>query len=312
MNIVKTDDTKQKAFSMLIYAGSGFGKTTTIATLPEGKTLILDIEGGTTSINNKSHDVVNVTSISTLKEVYEGLRSGNLKYKFVVIDSISELEKMFQFERKNVNGKTFSSLKEYGEMSELMREYIRKFRDLKNKGINVLFTALEMLVEVHSNAGIHTKRVPQVGRKFFEELCGLMDMVARLMIKTETDERFLVFHGNDDYHAKTRISGVEKSELPDLTTLFRKIYSSGKKQPKKADAQTQELSKTTSGHTDGVTKHTVWDALVHMCGDDNEKAGNILNNYAGKTNIQDVPDDQIPRIWNMIKPEYEDYCKRNQ
>ena len=224
LKIVRSNELRQEGLAAIFYGPSGFGKTVLLGTLPEGLTLFCDIEGGTASISDKNHDVIRIRSLDDLIELYEALKNGELRYRFVALDSISELEKVIQFSRKSVKGKTFMSMKEYGETAEILREYIRKFRDLKEQGISVVFTALEMLVDIVSETETRTKRVPLVSRKFYEEFCGLMDMVGRLVINKENAERAILFEGNDHFLAKTRIKVVNTTEPPDLTVLFRKIY----------------------------------------------------------------------------------------
>jgi phage nucleotide-binding protein len=224
LEIVKSNELKQEGIAAMVYSPSGFGKTTLLGTLPEKLTLICDIEGGTASISDRAHDVIRIKTLKELIELYEALDNGELRYRFVCLDSVSELEKAVQFSRKHIKGKTFLSMKEYGETAEIMREYVRKFRNLKYQGVTVVFTALEMLVDIVSETDTRTKRVPLVSRKFYEEFCGLMDLVGRLVIDKESGERALLFEGNDHFLAKTRIKGVEQIEQPDLTTLFRKIY----------------------------------------------------------------------------------------
>ena len=50
---------------VLIFANSGFGKTSTLGTL-EGKTLLLNVENGTLVLKDKDIDVINIPSIDTL------------------------------------------------------------------------------------------------------------------------------------------------------------------------------------------------------------------------------------------------------
>ncbi len=224
LEILKSNELKQEGMAVIVYSPSGFGKTTLLGTLPEGKTLICDVEGGTASISDRAHDVIRIKTLKELTELYEALKNGELNYRFVGMDSISELEKAVQFSRKNLKGKAFMSMREYGETAEIMREYVRKFRNLKHQGITVVFTALEMLVDVISETETRHKRVPLVSRKFYEELCGLMDMVGRLVIDKDSGDRAILFEGNDHFLAKTRIKVVNPIESPDLTVLFRKVY----------------------------------------------------------------------------------------
>ena len=241
VTIRKANTLKTEGKSLLIYGDSGFGKTYAAGTLPEGKTLIIDIDVGVETLSKTDHEVVRPDSVVELKEIYEGLRDGSLAYRFVVIDSLTELEKRVQMFRKQAKGKEFISMKEYGETSELMREYMRKFRDLRNEGISVIFTALEMPLDIQvSESETQTKAVPMLSKKFALEACGLVDMVARLVINPNSGERELRFAGNQEFLAKTRVHVVNPVEPPDLTMLYRKIF--GIKAPKD-EAEPKDESK---------------------------------------------------------------------
>lgn len=239
VTIRKANTLKTEGKSLLIYGDSGFGKTYAAGTLPEGKTLIIDIDVGVETLSKTDHEVVRPDSVAELKEIYEGLRDGSLAYRFVVIDSLTELEKRVQMFRKQAKGKEFISMKEYGETSELMREYMRKFRDLRNEGISVIFTALEMPLDIQvTESDTQTKAVPMLSKKFALEACGLVDMVARLVINPNSGERELHFAGSREFLAKTRVHAVNPVEPPDLTMLYRKIF--GIKAPKDEAASQDE------------------------------------------------------------------------
>lgn len=241
VQILKANEMKTEGKSLLIYGDSGVGKTTASGMLPVGKTLIIDIDKGVETLSKTEHDVVRPESFSDLKQIYHDLKNGKLKYRFVVIDSITELEKSLQMFRKSTKGKEFVSLKEYGETSELMREYLRKFRDLRTIGISVIFTALEMPLDIQvSESETQTKAVPMLSKKFALEACGVMDMVARLVINPNTGDRELHFAGNREFVAKTRVHSINPVEPPDLTSLYRKIFeikqsSNKEKSPEKEE-----------------------------------------------------------------------------
>jgi len=225
VNVVKANKLANEGKSLLIYADSGRGKTWCVGSLPVGRTLILDFDRGVETLAQTEHDVVRPETFEELVEVYEGLRDGTLKYRFVALDSLSELEKAIQAERKRSKKRTFATLKEFGETSELMRDIVRQFRDLRTQGITTVFTCLEMPFDIELGEDqVVTKHVPLVGRKFALELCGLVDLVARLMINPTSGERELHFAGNREFIAKTRVHCVNAVEPPDLTVLFRKIY----------------------------------------------------------------------------------------
>jgi len=225
VNVVKASKLASEGKSLLLYGESGRGKTWCVGSLPEELTLILDFDRGIETLSQTSHHVVRPESYEELMEVYRGLVDGSLKYRFVALDSLSELEKAIQAERKRVKSKPFASLKEFGETAEMMRQTVRQFRDLRAHGITTVFTCLEMPLDIElGDAQVITKHVPLVGRKFALELCGLVDMVGRLLINPDTRERELHFNGCQEFIAKTRVHAVDAIEPPDLTALFRKIY----------------------------------------------------------------------------------------
>ena len=225
VNVVTANKLASEGKSLLIYADSGRGKTWCVGTLPIGLTLILDFDRGVETLSQSEHHIVRPDSYEELMEVYRGLRDGSLKYRFVALDSLSELEKAVQAERKRVKGKPFTSLKEYGESSELLRDTVRRFRDLRAQGITTVFTCLEMPLDIElGDSQVITKHVPLVSRKFALELCGLVDLVGRLLVRPDTGERELHFAGKRGFIAKTRVHNVDPVEPPDLTALFRKIY----------------------------------------------------------------------------------------
>ena len=225
VTIVKANTLRTEGKSLLIYGDSGVGKTHAIGTLPVGKTLLIDMDAGSETLSETEHDVVRPATFAEFREVYEGLRDGSLKYRFVAVDSLTELEKSLQIFRKHTKGKEFISMKEYGETSELMREYVRKFRDLRNQGISVIFTALEMPLDIQvSESETQTKAVPMLSKKFALEACGLVDMVARLAINRNSGERELHFAGGREFVAKTRVHAVDPVESANLSDLYRKIF----------------------------------------------------------------------------------------
>jgi len=235
MEVKKTNQTARKGYSLIIYADSGKGKTYCLGTLPEKETFIIDIEGGLATIQDKSIDYITliegIEGFKTFKQIYEDLRTGKMSYKYVCIDSISELERYLQFALLHDRGKAFLQLKEYGDAAQKMREYLRLYRDLTNFGINIIFTALEMPLEIQNNEdGIVTKAFPSLSKKLSPEVCGYVDMVARLEVNPKTEERRLRFVGNDYVIAKTRLSWIGPYEPANLKKLFTKIKAGKRKQ----------------------------------------------------------------------------------
>jgi len=225
LKVMKAATLKSEGKSMLIYSHSGTGKTWTLGSLPPSKTLILDVDKGIETISESDHDVVRPEGAEEILEICRRLEAGELKYRFVGVDSLSELEKLLQVERKRLKKREFLSLREYGESSEILRELVRRFCALRSHGITVVFTCLETLLDIQlSDDQIVSKSLPLLSKKLTLEVCGLMDLVCRLTINPSTGGRELHFAGSNDFIAKTRVHAVDPVEPPDLTALFRKVY----------------------------------------------------------------------------------------
>lgn len=149
-NIKKASDSLQHGLKVLLYAVSGTGKTTMVGTLP-GKTLLLNAENGTLVLkecdNADNIDIIDVKTTSELSEVYLALKSGELKYDNVVLDSLSEIgENLFSdIEADPTVDKEFGGL--YTTFRKRLTEIIKAFRDLK--GVNVVLIALADEVDIN-------------------------------------------------------------------------------------------------------------------------------------------------------------------
>lgn len=223
---------RSKGVTMVLYADSGKGKTVALGTLPEGELLIIDADGGMESIASRNHSVVSLlrtdepeqNGVNKLAQIIMYLRSDECKFKYVAIDSISELEKYVLTSLRIDRGKEYLTIKEYGDTSMVLREYIRVFRDLTERGINIIITALEMpLIIQETSDGVITKAFPKLTKSLAPELCGLVDMVGRLEINDKTGERRIRFKGAENITAKTRVAGVDDFESTDLSVVFSKI-----------------------------------------------------------------------------------------
>ena len=240
MEINSTKMNRNKGVTMVLYSDSGKGKTVALGSLPEKELLIIDADGGMESISNKEHDTVSLLRTGDLEqdgagrlaEIVMYLRSDTNKYKYVAIDSITEVEKYILSSLRYERGKDYLTIKEYGDTSMVLREYIRVFRDLTERGMHVIFTALEMPLTIQeSSDGVITKAFPKLTKSLAPELCGLVDMVGRIEINDKTGERRIRFKGAENITAKTRVAGINDYEGTDLNAIFKKIadYKNGGK-----------------------------------------------------------------------------------
>jgi hypothetical protein len=144
---------------------SGVGKTFICGTAEnwEGSSpcLFIDVEGGALTLHDvvPNVDVVRPTNWAELQNVYNFLRNENTKYKSVVIDSLTEVQRAISMAGilgDVDDGGTYSDLErsnppnraDWLRTSEQLRKFIRAYRDLsylkdEKRRLHVIFTALE-------------------------------------------------------------------------------------------------------------------------------------------------------------------------
>jgi hypothetical protein len=207
---------------MLVYGGSGVGKTVLCSTLPD--TLIISAEAGLLSLAKKSIATTVVNSYEQLLDVYNWLAySAEARYfQSAALDSVSEIaEKVLSAAMLTVGAK--DPRKAYMDMADKLMIAIKAFRDLPGK--HVLFTA-KMEWEKDEATGINTFQPAMPGKKLGPQLPYLFDEVFRLGInKTPQGEtyRFLQTQPDLQYNAKDRSGNLATIEQPNLTAVIQKI-----------------------------------------------------------------------------------------
>lgn len=188
----------------LLYGPPGMGKTTLLGQLP-GKTLIVDVDRGTSVLQGKANiDVVRLDeSLADLPKVLDMLEKKN-PYDNVCIDSLSELEKamltVYGREGKNDGAPEQGH---YLKVQFKIADYCRRFRALSG---NTIFTAWEMQKEIIAQDGSkYTQARPMLGDKSVDLICGLCDVVGRIVISTKDGERYVWFEASQTVVAKDRL-----------------------------------------------------------------------------------------------------------
>ncbi len=142
--------TQARTVSILIHADAKAGKSTLSSTAP-GPVLVLDAEGSWKFIKARKvfwdparepmpvHDgtwdacMVSVSDWSTVGQVYQWLASGQHPFRSVVIDSITEIQRIL---RKNLKGTDAMQIQDWGMLLTQMDVTFRQFRDLSNNKHN--------------------------------------------------------------------------------------------------------------------------------------------------------------------------------
>lgn len=218
-------------FNMLIYGNSGAGKTRLAGSadaVPElRRVLFIDVEGGTLTLRNTEYnevEVVRVRSWQEMEEVYKALSVPDHGFNTVVIDSLTEAQKMSMDrimrkkleEDEDADGDV-PGIREWNINIEQTRKYVRKFRDLP---VNTIFTALE-----HSDKNMMrgtTRRKPSLSGKVKDEVAAFLDIVVYLYTKERDvdgesrQQRMLLTGQTEDTVAKDR-SNKLPMVIPDPT-----------------------------------------------------------------------------------------------
>jgi phage nucleotide-binding protein len=221
-------------FNILIYGESGTGKTTLAGSadlIPEmRKVLIIDIEGGTLSLKERYPDVetVRVKTWEKMQEIYNELSVGDHGFTTIVIDSLSEAQKMSMDKilRKLVEQYPdredgVPQVREWNINIEQTRKFVRLFRDLP---INTIFTALSK--EDRNPMRGTIRRKPMLSGKVADEVAGFLDIVCYLYTKEVKEElkRVLLCGSTEDTVAKDRTDKLPLIiENPTMATIWHTI-----------------------------------------------------------------------------------------
>jgi phage nucleotide-binding protein len=209
---------------ILVYGGSGVGKTTLIASLP-GKILILSAESGLLPLASADIDcdVVEVKTMDDLRAAYAELRSGTHGYAWVVLDSVSEIAEVVLSAEK---AKTKDPRQAYGALQDEMVKIMRSFRDLT---CGVYFSAKLNAVK-DEGTGRVSYGIGMPGAKLGEAIPYLFDEVFRMVVIDEDDgqggkvaSRYLMTSTDGKSVAKDRSGRLDVWEPADLGAIVGKI-----------------------------------------------------------------------------------------
>lgn len=225
----------RRPLNLLVYGEPGAGKTVLAASaddIPEfRKVLILDVEGGTMSIDRRfpNVSVVRLTDFTKMNDIYDELwRSKTHGYGCVVLDSLSEMQKLSM--ASIMYGETYRnpevdpdipSMRNWGKNTNQIRRLVRQFRDLP---IPTIFTAL-VSEEKDERTG-RLLRKPALSGKLASEVAGFFDIVGFLYIKETQGQqtRFMLTGGAEGVVAKDRSERLPPIlESPTMKEIFELV-----------------------------------------------------------------------------------------
>lgn len=133
------------SLAVLLYGRSGTGKTTISATFPKPLYLLDVREKGTDSIANvEGVDVSQIEEWEQFEDIYWWLEKGGHGYQTVVIDQITQLQDLAiskcMDDGKKEAGDVISK-RIWGQSAGMMKTWLLNYRDLIDKGVNIVFIA---------------------------------------------------------------------------------------------------------------------------------------------------------------------------
>lgn len=262
LKIRKPQD-KLPYLNIMIYGDSGAGKTLLSAgaafVAEMSPILFIDVEGGTHTISH-FEDTADIDIVpdpsdertlrwTDLQKIYDALYQGQHSYKTVVIDSLTEMQKLSMSSTLGAGNKAeidaIGNLPEYKDWhinTESMRRMVRAFRDLP---INTIFTALaDEKVDPRTVKAENPRMIkaPAFTKKLQQEIPAFFDMVFYLYSKARgsTNIRYIQTDKDNTVVAKCRVYGIPMTiESPDMEMLYNMLV---RNPPKPGDVQTQAPS----------------------------------------------------------------------
>lgn len=239
MELKKLTDTRNDPYTALLYCATGVGKSTAlglIAERSEGNTLVFDVDRTISKTLNKNevvhdtsklllHQVDNVETFDSWMDILDGMRDNKTfladnDIRTVCIDNVSELERciLSDLGSKGKN-KGVPAMADYQYMQFML---VNTLRQMKSWGVNIVWTAWETVEPFTYPDGTQYSRVvPKISAKIVDNICGLCDVVGRIMINQEGQHGILL-EATQNIYAKNQIDTRKGCLVEDFINFDRK------------------------------------------------------------------------------------------
>lgn len=220
--IKSSKEMNENTDTYLIYGSPGKGKTHTINFLP-GQTLYIDIDKSERPLKgNENIDILNFDTHQAWTEwgdLTKWLGEQDLsKYDNIVIDNISELFRsmLANLGRKGRNNRT----PEMAHYQQVDFFTIDSFRFLQNLNKRLIFLAWETTVEHYTEGGQQfTRTMPDIRHTIRDNVAGLCQVVARLVINEKSGNRGFVLQPTNTVWAKNQLSSDNHCKQEEIFEL---------------------------------------------------------------------------------------------
>lgn len=232
MEVKKINEIKDSPYTALLYCAPGVGKSTAIGLIAEkseGNTLVLDVDRTIqktlakkevvkdtskvliTQIENRGkNDKLKITgTFADWSDTLEQIAKDNCKFlkdndiRTVAVDNISELERCILSDLgAQGNNKGVPALADYQHMQFKL---VNSLRDMKAWDVNIVWTAWEDVRDiVYTDGTKYSQSVPKIADKIRDNICGLCDVVGKILAKND-GTRGVVLEARKDMYAKNQI-----------------------------------------------------------------------------------------------------------
>jgi hypothetical protein len=192
--------------------------------------LILDFEGGETTLDGTDADIWTIRSWKDYNEAYDFLAKGKHEYKSVGVDSLSEthmfaLLSILEKEASKRDDGDQIQQNDYGRANVQIGRLVREFRDLP---YHIFFTAWS---KDEKDPKVGLVKVPLLSGQLATTVPGMMEVVGYLGLsqpKGEAPTRGLILSGDAKFRTKVRTKfGVEPPEYiedPSISKLMDALH----------------------------------------------------------------------------------------
>lgn len=232
-------------YTALLYCPPGIGKSTAIGLIAEasdGNTLVLDIDrtiqrtlakGEVVKDTSKVlvHEIDNINTFEdwtkTLVEISEGgiLKDNNIKT--VAVDNISELERCILSDL-GAKGKN-KGVPAMADYQYMQFKLVNSLRYMKSWGVNIIWTAWEDSSQfTHPDGTQYTRLIPRISAKIVDNICGLCDIVGKILVKPDGTHGILL-EATQNIYAKNQVDTRKGCKVEDFTKWEVKKDADGKR-----------------------------------------------------------------------------------
>lgn len=240
-----------KPYTALLYCPPGVGKSTAIgliAEASEGNTLVLDVDRTIERTLAKGEVVKNADKVlvtqvdnrgrnmefgiegtfknwqDTLKEITpEFLKEHDIRT--VAVDNISELERCILSDLGS-QGKN-KGVPAMADYQYMQFQLVNSLRYMKGWGVNIIWTAWEdCSTFTHPDGTQYSRLVPKVSAKIVDNICGLCDVVGKILVNKENKHGILL-EATQNIYAKNQIDGRKACEVQDFIKFNKEDTKNG-------------------------------------------------------------------------------------